>query len=389
MGGWAWARRRGRAVRRGGTCTAVHVGSVLEFFSGIGGMRTAFQLASGSASSLPRWRALEVDEVCCRAYSEVFRSGLVNGVRAQQRWQYAPGQDEIWRCSIDKLPDAAFEGAELWLLSPPCQPFTRTGNHLDVKDRRCAALLRMLEALPKLSSPPRALLVENVPEFMGSKAHGRLRQALDLCGRGKGIEFEVEEFILDPTDFGFPNTRKRFYLLASRAAASRAAGELPPLPGAGGPRVPPRPVRDFCRQWPSVGAEDLRVDRGLLERASTASWQLDVVTAESLVTKTFTASYGKAAYASEGLSKAGPLLLTEAESSAPAEEARARFGVLHEELWGRVRYFSPTEILALQGFPESWALPSWLETRQQWRLIGNSINVTVVRGLMERLLAKM
>lgn len=334
---------------------------------------------------------MEVDETCCKVYSELFRSGLMQGVRAQQLWDYTAGEDEIWRCSIDKLPDAAFEGAELWLLSPPCQPFTRTGNHLDIDDRRCAALLRLLQALPKLSKPPRALLLENVPEFMGSKAHARLKQALERCGKVGKASFDIEEFILDPTDFGFPNTRKRFYLLATPVAGEADSASKPevPLPGVGAPKVEPRPVREFAGRAATSKAEDLCVTEKILERASAASWQIDIATASSTSTKTFTASYGKLAYSGEGLSKAGPLILTEADSLAPAEETRRRFGVPPKELWERVRYFAPAEVLAMQGYPDDWALPSWLNTRQQWRLIGNSINVEVVRCLLQRLLAKL
>ena len=36
-----------------------------------------------------------------------------------------------------------------------CQPFTRTGNQRDLADPRCRALLRLLEALPRLKVPPK------------------------------------------------------------------------------------------------------------------------------------------------------------------------------------------------------------------------------------------
>eukprot|EP00438_Fugacium_kawagutii_P036545 Skav231225 [mRNA] locus=scaffold813:188111:190842:+ [translate_table: standard] len=88
---------------------------------GIGGMRLAYEAATAD------------DRARFRAYEE----------------------DELWRCSIDKLPDAAFDGADLWLMSPPCQPFTRTGHRRDVLDPRCRALLRLVDALPHLEAPPK------------------------------------------------------------------------------------------------------------------------------------------------------------------------------------------------------------------------------------------
>ena len=123
-------------------------------------------------------------------------------------------------------------------------------------------------------------------------------------------------------------------------------------------------------------------------------WQLDLAVGSSLVTKTFTGSYGKLAYGAEGLSMAGPLLL-DAEGKAPrwldstrgfscqtftwlqtsymtgdlnqskepqiipAEtwNLRTRFAFPKPEQWKHVRYFSPKEMANLMGFPDDWSLP--------------------------------
>lgn len=382
---------------------------VLELFSGIGGMRLAYCGATGPEAALPQWRAMEVDETCLKTYTQLFGSAPVGGVRANEVWNNPAGPDEVWRCSIDKLPDEAFEGFDLWLMSPPCQPFTRTGRKRDLDDRRCAALLRLLDALPKLGSPPKAFMLENVPEFRGSRAHKAVRAAIDALGRSLGTTYVVEENMLNSMDFGFPNSRRRFFLTAvsGNALSARDVDGLPRLPGvhAGADRVDPEPVGAFCKRAAASSrlgleqlAKDLRVSTELIFKAKKAEWTLDVATATSSQTKTFTGSYGKKDYGGEGLSKAGPLLLTasapargSAAASAdlePAAEALRRFGPLPKSEWRRVRYFAPAEVLALQGFPEGWELPASLGVRQQWRLIGNSINVTVARHVLERLLAR-
>jgi site-specific DNA-cytosine methylase len=53
----------------------------------------------------------------------------------------------------------------LWLMSPPCQPFTRLGNQKDDQDNRSASLLHLINLLPELINPPTYILLENVKGF--------------------------------------------------------------------------------------------------------------------------------------------------------------------------------------------------------------------------------
>ncbi|CAE7690643.1 unnamed protein product, partial [Symbiodinium pilosum] len=85
------------------------VRSVYEFFSGVGGMRLAFKEAVPAREPLPTWRSYEVDEACCAAYCELYGSKYVSGVKRGELWKSRREPDELWRCSIDRLPDAAFE----------------------------------------------------------------------------------------------------------------------------------------------------------------------------------------------------------------------------------------------------------------------------------------
>lgn len=58
-----------------------------------------------------------------------------------------------------------------------------------------------------------------------------------------------------------------------------------------------------------------------------------------------------------------------------------------EKLRGlRLRYFTPSEVGRLMCFPESFRFPPDLKPRHRYQLLGNSINVRVVRALMDHLL---
>ena len=48
----------------------------------------------------------------------------------------------------------------------------------------------------------------------------------------------------------------------------------------------------------------------------------------------------------------------------------------------KIRLFSPKELLRIFGFPDSFNFPPEMEQQHRYRLIGQSINVLVVRAIM-------
>jgi hypothetical protein len=55
--------------------------------------------------------------------------------------------------------------AHLWLMSPPCQPYTRLGKQLDTQDPRAKGLLHLVSLLSELPTPPLYVFLENVQGF--------------------------------------------------------------------------------------------------------------------------------------------------------------------------------------------------------------------------------
>lgn len=94
------------------------------------------------------------------------------------------------------------------LMSPPCQPFTRNGLQKDVNDPRTASFVHLLELLPQLDIDN--ILIENVKGFETSQMREMLIKALLKC------DFCYQEFILNPNQFGVPNSRTRYYCLAKK-----------------------------------------------------------------------------------------------------------------------------------------------------------------------------
>lgn len=296
---------------------------VVELYCGIGGCAAAL----GESAVITA--ALDINTVAL----EVYRHNFAHPASV---------------CAIGSVrpDDRRLRDADLWWLSPPCQPYTRRGRGRDLDDPRSGSLVHLLELLVRMR--PLAIALENVPELAGSRAHARLLEALAAGG------YAVAERVLCPTELGVPNRRRRFYLVASREGLNGWAAAQPPAAAAPPPGVAPlRPLATF------LDPEDplqLRIPPELLLRYQHA---VDVVDAEDprAIAATFTAAYGRSPV------RAGSYL---------------RRG-------GIVRRFSPGEILRLLGFPAGYRLPAELARHNAWRLVGNSLSVPAVREVLAAL----
>lgn len=222
--------------------------------------------------------------------------------------------------------------ADLWWVSPPCQPFTRRGRRRDASDSRTQSFLELLARLREVT--PRYVAIENVPGFEGSITHSLLLNTLDE------LEFAVQERLLCPTAFGIPNRRERYYLVAGRTPLL----EVPP------PHVEARSLRSFLDQEPSA---ELHVDRELVRKYRHALNVVDPMDTMA-VASCFTAAYG---------------------------HSPIRSGSYVQSSSG-LRRFSPTEILRLLGFPAHYTFPAELPLDNAWRLAGNSLSVHAVRYVL-------
>src|SRR5206468_1707773 len=134
---------------------------VLELYCGIGGCAAA--LPDGSEVLA----ALDISEPALAGYRRNF-------------------SHPASICTLEALrPHDSRLGAELWWMSPPCQPYTRRGHGRDLGDPRSASFLHVLQLIAAVR-PPR-LALENVPQFQASRAHALLRATLEGSG------YEVRE----------------------------------------------------------------------------------------------------------------------------------------------------------------------------------------------------
>jgi len=233
------------------------------------------------------------------------------------------------RVSADEL---ARHRADLWWLSPPCEPYTLRGARRDLDDTRARSLLVLLEILTLLR--PRHVALENVAGFATSRA--RVRGLEMLTGAG----YHVREALRCPTELGLPMRRPRYYLAASQEPLREPA----PLAAL------PLPLTAFLDAAPDPA---LAVPADFAARHARAFHVVDPAD-PTAIASCFGSSYGHACHG------AGSVIRTAAG----------------------LRFFSPPEMARLLGLPEPFHFPESLPLTGRWRLLGNSLAVPAVREIV-------
>lgn len=270
--------------------------------------------------------------------------------------------DELTRLKIDTI-----------LMSPPCQPFTRQGNKLDVKDNRSVGFLSICASIIKQLTTLQRILMENVMGFEDSEAQKTFIEVLTEAG------FEYQEYLLSPCDcIGIPNSRTRYFCIARK-------GE--PFPGGNTAIKTTIPSeQDFQKRSVQDFMDKEAADSYLIPKKDLVQncWVYDMVTPDSGSTNCFTKAYGHFArgtgsvYCPLDQEKIREIFdQLRAKEDAPELE---KLQLLREL---QLRYFTPGEIERLMGFPRPIQYPDHMTNRQKYKLLGNSLNVQVVAELLK------
>ncbi|XP_058074564.1 tRNA (cytosine(38)-C(5))-methyltransferase 2 isoform X2 [Magnolia sinica] len=384
---------------------------ILEFYSGIGGMRYSVQKAGIPAT------VLEAFDINNRA-NDVY----------ELNFGHRPHQGNIQSLTASELDKY---GADAWLLSPPCQPYTRQGLQKDSEDARASSFLRILELIPHTLRPPLLLFVENVVGFETSDTHKQMVEVLVKTG------FVTQEFILSPLQFGVPYSRPRYFCLAKRKPSSFQNPSLDnlllwtPSPFLALEKsawtdeldhsderreisdLSCEPIKNFLETRFSSDSQlgkaesDLSYERihpvlediatnaeesdeengsggssldqyavpsSLIDRWGSA---MDIVHPDSKRCCCFTKSYYRYVKGTGSL-----LATTQNDESLPRNAQVTSLKGLG------LRYFTPREVANLHSFPEDFHFPQHISLRQRYSLLGNSLSVAVVAPLLQYLFSE-
>eukprot|EP00045_Choanoeca_perplexa_P014488 m.170566 g.170566 ORF g.170566 m.170566 type:complete len:398 (+) comp16692_c0_seq1:1509-2702(+) len=375
---------------------------VLELYCGLGGMHAGFAASKfdGQVNA-----AFDINDMVLQIYKHNYPDSKVYNRNIQ--WL---NPKRISQMNVNA-----------WLMSPPCQPFTRAGHQKGIDDPRCDSLLHLLQLLPQLDTPPKLILLENVAGFETSLARQRVITTLTQ------LDYRWQEFWLSPDQFGIPNSRLRYFLVALAKETVPAHSDpllwtgrlLYHVPGCNGhfetdydthltlnapytypPQQREKPVhRPWQRQAVQCLGEYLSPgphDDVAIPSKVVCRWGqlLDVVTPTSTRSLCFTKGYGHKVEGTGSVVQQSTLTKVEhkqhLQNHSHAECLAARTAESASETRQcplsstlGLRYFHADEMFRLHGFPDSFAAPAAVTAKQVRRGVGNSLNVTVVTALLD------
>lgn len=274
-------------------------------------------------------------------------------------------------------------------MSPPCQPFTRVGLKKDSLDKRSESLLHILKLIPQIETLM-YIIVENVKGFESSNTRNELVKCLEM-------KFNYKELLLSPCQFGVPNSRQRYYLLAKRNDLNfcfKDSSIINCLPDNILKILPQSrhrllAIKDGCLNSTNcyklrhivdeIVEEKYLISEKILQKYSSI---FDIRNNNSHGSCCFTKAYGHyvegtgsifCPYSDEIINENFQKLKNYRE--VPLEELKLLIDL-------KLRYFTPKEVSRLMCFPEDFSFPNTITNKQRYRLLGNSINVHVVSQLI-------
>jgi len=343
--------------------------------------------------------------------------------------------------AIEKLSKQYFEEmkAIVWMMSPPCQPHTRQHDNQteDINDPRSKSFIHICDVIKSMEfhALPKIIMLENVIGFENSNSCKYWRRSL------LSRQYSVSHFHLNPSQVGLPNDRPRYYCIAilqdqsnstlgnldtstlkdfvsNKIDTEKDLNEVPSIHNDIEPlgvfkesdvnHEHQKQISSFLDPKGSIKIESILVPEKIL--SSNASWCFDIVRPCDRRSACFTHSYGKFIRGTGSVLFIGDedIVHSTHDCSEKIETGKGaeQFALISPEertfdsnwngmeLKNKLRYFTGKEIARLMGFPVnttrnsidvsksqqssySFSFPADCTLKQQWKLMGNSLNVKV------------
>lgn len=221
---WWQSFLRGGKVYPDALCAALPPLRSVDAFCGCGGLTLgAAQSAIATGRRLESVAAIDVDEDGLAVHQNNFGTKLllhtnvsnlvdwhVSGEGAASRFAYEPEiLDEALAAEVGKI--------DIFLAGPPCQGHSNLNNKTRREDPR--NLLYITAVALGIGLRARSIVMENVPEVVNDKSD--VVNTAKALLKASGYKW-IDSGVLATNHLGGAQTRKRYFLIASRVAASES-----------------------------------------------------------------------------------------------------------------------------------------------------------------------
>lgn len=162
---------------------------VIDLFSGVGGLSEGFKMAGANIIL-----ANEIDEEIAESYSRNHPSTKLL-------------REDITKVDIEEI-FSQYSDIDIIVGGPPCQGFSQKGKRLLMDDPRNFLFRYFFNVVGYVK--PKYFLIENVPNMLTSQDGYFKNEIEDLF---EGIGYNVNSTILDASDYGVPQRRRRAFII--------------------------------------------------------------------------------------------------------------------------------------------------------------------------------
>lgn len=216
---------------------------VISLYTGAGGLDYGFEAAGFETAA-----AVEMDHACCETLRKNREWPVI------ERSIFDVPTKEILATAGLKAGDA-----DVVIGGPPCQPFSKAGywsrgDALRLDDPRAATLAAYLRVVEE--TLPRAFLLENVTGIAyEGKSEGLdfLLREIKAINRRAGTSYAPRFQVLRAADYGVPQLRERFFLVASRDGTPFKFPEPTHQPKSDGSQLSIAQLPPYRTAWDALG----------------------------------------------------------------------------------------------------------------------------------------
>lgn len=312
----------------------------LDIFCGLGGSSAGAQAAGFTIAG-----GIDMDPVATESYGANFRGAEVLTGRLES--------------VVLKRAQSRFGDIDLLLASPECTNHTCAKGSAPRSEESRATALQVVRFARAFK--PRWLVMENVVHMRPWSRYAELKEQLTRLG------YNVDEQVLDASELGVPQSRRRLFMVGDREHKPRTVTARRP-----GRRKTVQSILDRDGIWPTTPLNAPKRARGTLDRAQRAIQALGE-----------DASFLLVYYGTDGAGGWQPL-----DRPLRTVTTIDRFALVRPSKAGQtMRMLQVPELKRAMGFADEFKLPVGTR-RDRIRLLGNGVCPPVMQSVVSALTAE-